>query len=323
MTHTLSTRTLGSSAHGTALDVSALGLGCMGMSAFYGDPRRRRVDRHDPPRARARRHVLDTADMYGPFTNERARRPRDRGPARPGRARDQVRQRRSTPRRRPSAHRRHAPSTCAQAVDASLQRLGVDHIDLYYQHRVDPNVPIEETVGAMAELVHGRQGPPPRPLARPRPRRSAARTPSTRSPRCRPSTRCGRATSRTRSCRLLRELGIGLVPYSPARARLPHRRASRRRTTLADDDFRRHDPRFPGDEPSTPTPTLVDAVRELAEAKGITAGAARARVGARPGRRHRPDPRHQAVALPRGERRGRRGRAERVRPGRARRRGAA
>ena len=93
------------------------------------------------------------------------------------------------------------PTTCAPACEASLQRLGVETIDLYYQHRVDPETPIEDTVGAMAELVPARARCATSACPRRRRRRSAAPTPCTRSRRCRPSTRCGAATPRTRSCR--------------------------------------------------------------------------------------------------------------------------
>ena len=114
--------------------------------------RRRRVDRHDPPRARARRRLPRHRRHVRPVHERGARRRGDRGTARRGRARDQVRQRaRATT--APSSASTAGPTTCAAACDASLRRLGVDTIDLYYQHRVDPTVPIEETFGAMAELV--------------------------------------------------------------------------------------------------------------------------------------------------------------------------
>jgi aryl-alcohol dehydrogenase-like predicted oxidoreductase len=123
----------------------------MGMSEFYGtaDEREAIATIHralelgvDLPRHR--RHVR-------PVHEREARRPRDRRPPRRGRARDQVRQRARRGRRVPRHH--GDPDYVRSACDASLQRLGVDHIDLYYQHRVDPRRPIEETVGAMAELV--------------------------------------------------------------------------------------------------------------------------------------------------------------------------
>jgi aryl-alcohol dehydrogenase-like predicted oxidoreductase len=142
-------RTLGTGP--AALDVSALGLGCMGMSEFYGTA--------DEAEATSTIHraldlgvtFLDTADMYGPFTNEQLV-----GRAIAGR-RDQVQlATKFGNERNPDGswvRINGTPEYVVRACEASLRRLGVDHIDLYYQHRVDPTVPIEETVGAMKGLV--------------------------------------------------------------------------------------------------------------------------------------------------------------------------
>ncbi|MCW2851360.1 MAG: aldo/keto reductase, partial [Nocardioides sp.] len=141
-------RTLGTT---SALDVSALGLGCMGMSEFYG------TGQESDGIATIHRALdlgvtfLDTADMYGPFVNEQLV-----GKAIAGR-RDEVQLATKFGNVRGEDGARlgidGSPEYVRSACDASLQRLGVDHIDLYYQHRVDRTVPIEETVGAMKELV--------------------------------------------------------------------------------------------------------------------------------------------------------------------------
>jgi aryl-alcohol dehydrogenase-like predicted oxidoreductase len=145
---TLQRRTLGTT---SALEVSILGLGCMGMSEFYGTG--------DEATGIATIHraldlgvtFLDTADMYGPFTNEQLV-----GKAIAGR-RDEVQlATKFGNERNPDGSWigiNGSPGYVRSACDASLARLGVDHIDLYYQHRVDTSVPIEETVGAMKELV--------------------------------------------------------------------------------------------------------------------------------------------------------------------------
>lgn len=142
------TRILGTSA---PLTVSALGLGCMGMSEFYGTPDEASGLATIERALDVGVTFLDTADMYGPFTNERL----------VGRAissrRDAVQLATKFGILRDSDGRTGGingrPEYVRAACDASLQRLGVEYIDLYYQHRVDPQVPIEETVGAMAELV--------------------------------------------------------------------------------------------------------------------------------------------------------------------------
>src|SRR3954464_10618728 len=139
------TRNLGS------LTVSALGLGCMGMSEFYGTGDQQEAERTIHRALDLGVTFLDTADMYGPFTNERLV-----GQAIAGRRDEVVLATKFGNERREDGSGggiNGSPEYVRAACDASLQRLGVDVIDLYYQHRVDTTVPIEETVGAMAELV--------------------------------------------------------------------------------------------------------------------------------------------------------------------------
>ena len=195
---TLSTRTLGTG--DAALVVSTMGLGCMGMSEFYGD----RDDAGSTATIRRALDLgvtlLDTADMYGPFVNEElvgraiaGRRDEVVVATKFGNVRDPE---------NPTARRIDgSPAYVHAACDASLARLGVDHIDLYYQHRVDQSVPDRGHRRARwaSSWPPARSGPSASPR-RPRPP-SGAPPPCTRSPPCRPSTRCGPATSRTRSCR--------------------------------------------------------------------------------------------------------------------------
>lgn len=145
---TIPTRTLGTT---SPLTVSALGLGCMGMSEFYGAPDEKGGTDTIHRALDLGVTFLDTADMYGPFTNEQLV-----GRAIAGR-RDEVQlATKFGNERTPDGTMlgvNGTPDYVRRACDASLQRLGVDHLDLYYQHRVDRSVPIEETVGAMAELV--------------------------------------------------------------------------------------------------------------------------------------------------------------------------
>jgi aryl-alcohol dehydrogenase-like predicted oxidoreductase len=263
---TLPQRTLGTDA---PLTVSALGLGCMGMSEFYGTP--------DEPAGIATIHraldlgvtFLDTADMYGPFTNEQLV-----GKAIAGR-RDEVQlATKFGNERRPDGSRvgiNGRPEYVRSACDASLQRLGTDHIDLYYQHRVDPNVPIEETVGAMAGLVEAGKV---RHLGLSEASASTIRRGHATHPITALQTEYSLFTRDIEDEILptLRELGIGLVPYSPlGRGLLTGTITSE--DTLDESDSRRspYFPRFHG-EALAANLALVDKVREIAEAKGCTPG---------------------------------------------------
>ena len=177
------------------LQVSRLGLGCMGMSEFYGQSDEAENLRVFEAALDGGVTFFDTADMYGPFVNEEL----------VGRALRPVRDRVVIATKFANMRGQNGeflgingrPEYVHQSVDASLKRLGIDTIDLYYQHRVDPNVPIEETVGAMAELVQ--QGKV-RYLGLSE--ASAEQiTRFTRSPPCRPNTASGAGTLKTRSFR--------------------------------------------------------------------------------------------------------------------------
>jgi len=268
-THTtdLGVRTLGTGAH--ALTVSTMGLGCMGMSEFYGT--------RDEDEALATIHraldlgvgFLDTADMYGPFTNEMlvGRAIKDR--------RDEVQLATKFGNVRGENGERLGisgrPDYVRQACDASLQRLGVDHIDLYYQHRVDQTVPIEETVGAMAGLVEaGKVRHLGLSEASPANIRKAHAT--------HPITALQTEYSLfTRDLEdeilpLLRELGIGLVPYSPLGRGLLTGTITGS-ADLSEGDSRRtgYFPRFQG-EALDANLALVRRIGEIAEEKGASPG---------------------------------------------------
>lgn len=270
----LPTRTLGSAANGTALQVSALGLGCMGMSDFYGHTSPVGTQAEVDALATIRRALdlgvtlLDTADIYGPFTNERLV-----GTAIAGR-RDHVviATKFGIDRTLADGARRGVngrPEYVHQAAEASLRRLGVDHLDLYFQHRVDPDVPIEETVGAMGELVTAGK-------VRHLGLSEASAATIRRAHAVHPITALQSEYSLfTREIEdqilpVLRELGIGLVPYAPlGRGLLTGTLTST--SELAPDDFRRSNPRFQPEELAANL-ALVARVRELAETKAITAG---------------------------------------------------
>ncbi|GAB3564536.1 hypothetical protein GCM10027405_20780 [Arthrobacter alkaliphilus] len=202
-------RTLGS------LTVSAIGLGCMGMSEFYGEGDERESIATINDFLDAGGSLLDTADMYGPFTNEKLV-----GKAIAGRREDVVLATKFGNERRDDGSWvgiNGKPEYVRAACDASLQRLGVDHIDLYYQHRVDKTVPIEETVGAMAELVPAGKvrhlG-----LSEAAQDTSAAPTPSIPSPPCRPNTPSGNGNPKRKSSRSLPSWASGSFPTAPSAA---------------------------------------------------------------------------------------------------------
>ena len=262
----LGTRTLGTA---SPLTVSTVGLGCMGMSEFYGTG--------DEAAAVATIHraldlgvtFLDTADMYGPFTNEKLV-----GRALDGRREGVVLATKFGNERAEDGTRlgiNGRPDYVRRAADASLQRLGVDHIDLYYQHRVDPNVPIEETVGAMAELVEaGKVGHLGLSEASPSTiRRAHAVHPITAL-----QTEYSLFTRDVEDEILptLRELGIGLVPYSPlGRGILTGAITSPNDLEAGDSRRTAYFPRFQG-EALESNLALVARVREIVESKGATAG---------------------------------------------------
>ena len=244
-----------------------MGLGCMGMSEFYGS-----TDEDEAVRTIHRAlelgvTFLDTADMYGPFTNERLvgraiadRRDGVEIATKFGNVRGEDGGRRGI---------RGDAEYVREACDASLERLGVDHIDLYYQHRVDKTVEIEETVGAMKELVDagkvrylGLSEASPETI-----RRAHAVHPITAL-----QTEYS-LWSRDPEAEILptvRELGVGFVAYSPlGRGFLSGR--FRSPSDFPEDDFRRHHPRFQG-ENFDRNIELVERVEEMASEKGVTAG---------------------------------------------------
>ncbi|GGO76069.1 aldo/keto reductase [Nocardioides deserti] len=259
-------RTLGTA---SPLTVSALGLGCMGMSEFYGTADERTATETIHRALDLGVTFLDTADMYGPFTNEQLV-----GAAINGH-RDEVQLATKFGNERlPDGTRvgvNGRPEYVRSACDASLARLGVDHIDLYYQHRVDRSVPIEETVGAMAELV---QAGKVRHLGLSEASAATIRRAHAVHPITALQTEYSLFTRDLEDEILptIRELGIGLVPYSPlGRGILTG--AITDESSLAEDDSRRsaYFPRLNG-EGLRANLRLVDRVREIAEEKDATPG---------------------------------------------------
>jgi aryl-alcohol dehydrogenase-like predicted oxidoreductase len=256
----MDTRKLGTE----GLEVSEIGLGAMGMSEFYG-PR----DDEESTRVIHRAlelgvNFIDTSDMYGAGHNERLV-----GRAIAGSRDHVVLATKFGIVRDPERRIDGSPAYVKRACEASLERLGVDHIDLYYQHRVDPNTPIEETVGAMAELVsQGKVRYLGLSEAAPETIRRANET----HPISALQTEYSLWTRDPEDSVLptTRELGIGFVAYSPlGRGFLTGQFKSP--DDFAEDDFRRHNPRFQG-ENFQRNLDLVDRAGEVAEEKGVTPG---------------------------------------------------
>ena len=262
---TLQQRTLGTT---SPLDVSALGLGCMGMSEFYG------TTEEAGGIATIHRALdlgvtfFDTADMYGPFTNEQLV-----GKALAGHRDEVVIATKFGNERRADGTRvgvNGRPEYVRKACDASLDRLGIDTIDLYYQHRVDKTVPIEETVGAMKELVDAGK-------VRHLGLSEASSETIRRAHAVHPITALQSEYSLfTRDIEddivpTIRELGIGLVPYSPLGRGLLTGAIGRDTLSANDSRSTAYFPRFQG-EALDANLALVAKIREIADELGCTPG---------------------------------------------------
>src|SRR5215207_2425046 len=248
------------------LTVSAQGLGCMGMSEFYGATDEAESIATIYYALDAGVTFFDTADMYGRGHNEELL-----GKALAGRRDGVVLATKFGVQRDPQTRRtvglNGRPEYVRSAADASLRRLGVDRIDLYYQHRVDPHVPIEETVGAMAELIAaGKVGHLGLSEAGPATiRRAHAVHPITA---LQTEYSLWAREPEREIMPTLRELGVGFVPYAPlGRGFLSG--TIRSVDDLAAEDYRRLDPRFQGERLAA-NRAIADAVRALADDKGVT-----------------------------------------------------
>ena len=252
------------------LEVSAIGLGCMGMSAFYGS-----TDEDEGIKTVQRAlelgvNFIDTAQLYGPLTNEmligraiKGHRDEYVIATKFARRTDSVTPGDISTIGRLDGSAEHVHSS----IEGSLERLGTDYVDLFYQHRVDPQIPIEETVGAMAELVAAGK-------VRHIGLSEAAPETIRRANEVHPITAVQTEYSlwtRDPEAEILptcRELGIGFVPYSPlGRGFLAGRFSSP--DELDENDFRRHGPRFTGDNLDSNL-VLAAKVKEIAAEKGVT-----------------------------------------------------
>jgi aryl-alcohol dehydrogenase-like predicted oxidoreductase len=250
----------------TGLPVSALGLGCMGMSGVYGDADERESIAAIHRALELGVNFLDTAEIYGPRENEELV-----GRAVAGRRDEFVIATKfgviSDPSNPGARVLDGTPENVRRSIDGSLSRLGMDHVDLYYQHRIDPQVPTEETVGALAELVAegkvryiGLSEAAPETIRRAHAVHPIAAVQTEYSLWSR--------DVEDEVLPTLRELGIGLVAYSPlGRGFLTGTISSPQ--DLDSDDWRRTQPRF-SRENAERNAALAEKVRELADEKGVT-----------------------------------------------------